>query len=322
MKIRREKGVTRYFFWSLSDLWPSKHRSCAYEDKHNNPTPRDERRATLKSEETNLTNSPRATTNDSWRFLSFSFGQRFCLHCWRWRVKHFHSLPVDPSTRFDRHRAKDSDWRFDVDRRNTIEERHFLNSKQRTKSKRDEKNNELFDCIQSEVEMVRLPLTFFHFASNQPEGEKMHFRTKSNRSYSIGFSRFFNVMRRDDDRRSTRFRNRNQMTPDSEWIDQEEKHREKGERERETNFSRRRGSTPTVGSSRINNWGCWRRAQANDTRRCWPPLKTKASNLKKRERTNLSWEIRFDREGKSRKERRNCSRERISLRSMWWRWPK
>jgi len=33
-----------------------------------------------------------------------------------------------------------------------------------------------------------------------------------------------------------------------------------------------KGSTPTVGSSRISSSGSWRRATQNDTRRIWPPL--------------------------------------------------
>uniref|UniRef100_A0A1A9ZZ72 Uncharacterized protein n=1 Tax=Glossina pallidipes TaxID=7398 RepID=A0A1A9ZZ72_GLOPL len=34
-----------------------------------------------------------------------------------------------------------------------------------------------------------------------------------------------------------------------------------------------KGSTPTVGSSKINNSGLCTRATANDTRLCWPPLR-------------------------------------------------
>uniref|UniRef100_A0A1B0B3D0 Uncharacterized protein n=1 Tax=Glossina palpalis gambiensis TaxID=67801 RepID=A0A1B0B3D0_9MUSC len=59
-----------------------------------------------------------------------------------------------------------------------------------------------------------------------------------------------------------------------------------------------KGSTPTVGSSKINNSGSCKRATANDTRLCWPPLRF--------------FTRRFE-EGRSKKFSKNCRRSSISL---------
>lgn len=45
-----------------------------------------------------------------------------------------------------------------------------------------------------------------------------------------------------------------------------------------THLCRKRGSTPTVGSSRIKSSGSCIRATAKDTRRCWPPLQSERNS--------------------------------------------